>query len=67
MEANEKSEISDLKRELKKIKAENKKLRTSLEEANAIVNSLKNIFTEGQIKKMIVPSMLYYFCLNVEP
>lgn len=55
------AEISDLKKEIKKLKEENKSLKKALDEANGIVNSAKNIFTEGQIRKMIVPGMFYCF------
>lgn len=51
-------EMSHLKNEIERLKEENKNLRLKLDDANAVVDNLKRIFTEGQIRKMSRPGML---------
>lgn len=52
-----KLEITELKKEVRSLKQENKDLSNQLEQANAVLNNFKQIFTAGQIRKMVFPSM----------
>ncbi|XP_067615360.1 uncharacterized protein [Eurosta solidaginis] len=58
LEALSMKEISDLKKEIKKLKEVKLSFEKVLQEANAFMDSAKKIFTEGQIRKMIVSGMM---------
>ncbi|XP_036343758.1 uncharacterized protein LOC118753053 [Rhagoletis pomonella] len=55
MEALMGRDVYELKREVKKLKAENRDLAHQLNIANAVQNNFKQIFTENQMRKMISP------------